>query len=244
MTPFEIETATALTWPAAKEVDVAGWRVFLGAGHVGRTNSCWPLTFSGDDVDQAILDVEALYRANNLVPQFKIAEAICAPRDLKERLLQRGYVVKNETAVMTSTTDFAPPSHKVSLQAQAIDRFISVITETSPNQMDGDERAQILARVPSASAFGHIALDGDVVAVGVAVFAGMSAGIASMRTKQPYRQRGLARSVLRAVARQARSAGAQTLWLQVETDNFPAINLYKSEGFELAYSYTTLRSAT
>jgi N-acetylglutamate synthase len=241
MTPHQIEAATALGWPAQFETNIAGWRVFTGLGPVGRVNSCWPLTFEGSDVNVAIDQVEAHYRLKGLQPQFKSIVGSTNPIDLPERLAKRGYRRISLVAVMTATTPLSPPDHFVAITPAVTPEFAAVMTETSPTALDGQERAEILARVPNPSAFGSISLNGQKAAVGLATFTGNSAGIAAMRTRPVFRKQGYARSILRAVGAQARNDGAETLWLQVETDNIPAVALYESEGFGVAYHYETVR---
>jgi N-acetylglutamate synthase len=241
LTPHQIEAATALGWPAQDETNIAGWRVFSGLGPVGRVNSCWPLAFDGTDVETAIDQVEAHYRAKMLPPQFKLIVEGAAPVDLYDRLIARGYQTISHVAVMTADSALSPPQHDVLIAPTVTEAFAAVVTETSPTPIDGQERIDILRRVPNPSAFGSISVDGQMVAVGLATFTGQSAGIAAMRTKSAHRKQGYARSILRAVAANARVAGAGTLWLQVETENVPAVALYEREGFEVVYHYKTMR---
>jgi N-acetylglutamate synthase len=241
MTPHQIEAATALGWPAQDEVTIAGWRVFAGLGPVGRVNSCWPLAFDGGDVETAIDQVEVFYRSKGLAPQFKAIVGGARPLDLRERLAQRGYQRASHVAVMTLGIALEPPMHDVAISPFVTKAVADVVTQTSPTALDGQERNDILARIPNPSAFGSIVVNGDIAAVGLATFTGESAGIAAMRTKPEHRQKGYAQSILRAVGRAARLSGATTLWLQVETDNAPANRLYRGEGFQVAYHYETLR---
>lgn len=55
-----------------------------------------------------------------------------------------------------------------------------------------------------------------------------------MRTQANFRNQGLARSILRAVAGKAHEAGFRLFWLQVETNNALARHPYESEGFATA----------
>jgi N-acetylglutamate synthase len=243
VTPHEIEAAMAIGWPALKEVNIAGWRVFTGLGAVGRVNSCWPLAFDGSDLSAAIDEVEHHYRAHKLAPQFKCIEDGAEPAMLPEQLIARGYKVVSHVAVMICPQRLPKPNQAVVVRSRVSDAFVDVVTETSPTPIDGKERGDILHRVPVPSAFGEISVEGEVAAVGLATFTGDSAGIAAMRTKPAYRQRGLARAILRAVSAQAFDAGANHLWLQVETSNMAASQLYRSEGFETLYHYQTWRLA-
>ena len=203
MTLHEIEAATARGWPAQDETNIAGWRVFSGLGSVGRVNSCWPLEFDGSNSEAAIDQVEAHYLAKALRPQFKLIVDGAAPADLYQLLIRRGYHAASHVAVMTLNRALPPPSHPVLIAPHVTCAFAAMVTQTSPTRSDGQERVDILSRVPNPSAFGEITIDGELVAVGLATFTGRSAGIASMRTKPEFRQLGYARSILRAVSARA-----------------------------------------
>jgi N-acetylglutamate synthase len=172
LTPHQIETATAIGWPAQDETNISGWRVFSGLGPVGRINSCGPLTFTGTDVEAAIDQVEAHYRVKALAPQFKLIVDGTAPADLYKRLIARGYQTASHVAVMTSSQPLPPPAYDVAITASVTESFASVVSETSPTALDGQERVDILNRVPNPSAFGSIAIEGELVAVGLATFTG------------------------------------------------------------------------
>ena len=236
-----IEQATARGWPAARMDIIDGWHVFSGLGYVGRTNSCWPLSYGGGSVEASIDQVEAYYRALSLAPQFKLVTGGTDPLDLSDRLAWRGYRIASQVAVMTREGPMAAPEHVVDIEPKVTADFIQIVSETSHSGGDGQERVDILGRVPNPSAFGIVRLNGALAAAGLCTFAGDSAGIAAMRTQADYRNRGLARSILRAVTRRAYEAGYRLFWLQVETNNAPALHLYEHEGFATAYQYQTLR---
>lgn len=236
-----IEQATAIGWPAAREDQMDGWHVFAGSGFVGRTNSCWPLSYQGTDVEASVDAVEAHYHALGLAPQFKLVTGGTDPLDLHERLARRGYRLASHVAVMTFKGQIGRPDHQVEISPQVTEDFIQIVEETSHSGGDGQERIDILRRVPNPSAFGIIRQNGVLAAAGLCTFAGESAGIAAMRTHANYRNQGLARSVLRAIMGQAYAAGYRQFWLQVETNNAPALHLYEKEGFAPAYAYQTVR---
>lgn len=236
-----IEQATAKGWPAARMDRIDGWQVFSGLGFVGRTNSCWPLTYEGSSVEASIDRVEAHYHALGLAPQFKLVTGGADPLDLSDRLARRGYRVVSQVAVMTREGPMAAPEHVVDIAPKVTADFIQIVSETSHSGGDGQERVDILGRVPNPSAFGIVRQDGALAAAGLCTFAGDSAGIAAMRTQADYRNRGLARSILRAIMGRAYETGYRLFWLQVETNNAPALHLYQNEGFTTAYQYQTLR---
>jgi N-acetylglutamate synthase len=239
---FEIEAATALGWPAACETDISGWRVFSGSGYVGRTNSCWPLSWSGDDLAASLDAVEAHYRALGLAPQFKLAEGAVFPPELEGALTERGYHEASHVAVMLADPLRTESPRDIEVQHHLPVGLETLIAGTSAEPGDSAERIAILRRVPIPSGFATVKdHEGAVVAGGICCWAGKTAGIAAMRTLGSHRRQGLARQILLGLMADAASVGVRHIWLQVETSNFPAIALYKSAGFETVYHYSTLR---
>jgi len=236
-----IEQATARGWPAARMDIIDGWHVFSGLGYVGRTNSCWPLSYGGGSVEASIDQVEAYYRALSLAPQFKLVTDGTDPLDLSDRLASRGYRIASQVAVMTREGPMAALERVVDIEPKVTADFIQIVSETSHSGGDGQERVDILGRVPNPSAFGIVRQNGVLAAAGLCTFAGDSAGIAAMRTQADFRNQGLARSILRTVTGRAYEAGYRLFWLQVETNNAPALHLYESEGFATVYQYQTVR---
>ena len=55
--------------------------------------------------------------------------------------------------------------------------------------------------------------------------------ILTLATDPTFRKKGVARGLLEAAAAEARAAGAASLFLEVASDNAPAIGLYRREGF-------------
>ncbi len=76
-------------------------------------------------------------------------------------------------------------------------------------------------------------IDGELVGMGFGVLERGWCGVFGMTTLPHARRRGVATSVLHALAR----LGATHLYLQVEYDNSPAHALYERAGFTRAYGY-------
>ncbi len=73
---------------------------------------------------------------------------------------------------------------------------------------------------------------GDVVGSLRVELAGTSAGIYGLAVRPDLRGQGIGRAVLYEVCLEARRRGAQSVTLEVETDNDHALGLYTSVGFE------------
>ena len=86
------------------------------------------------------------------------------------------------------------------------------------------------ATVPGAEGAGP-------AAIGRCVVDGRWAGFSAVEVDPAQRRRGLATTVMAALARRALDEGASAGWLQVETDNSGARALYGGMGFAAHHSY-------
>lgn len=234
--PAIIEPLADDAWPARERERLGGWRLNASSGFSMRINACWPLAAPDRDPEAAIDVVEAWYAARGLPPRFKLTDGVVSPTELADRLAARGYQASKDTLLMVGVTSGeGDPSVAISAAPDAT--FERVFTASAGDPEDGRERTEALGRMPPPALFAKLEIDGAPAAIGVAALGGGFAGIFGMRTVPAHRRKGLARRILRAVLAEARQAGAQRAWLQVEADNAAAIALYADEGFEPAYRY-------
>jgi len=100
--------------------------------------------------------------------------------------------------------------------------------------------AAVFDRVPGERAFVTVTIDRADASVAFGVLDGHWLGIFNMATLPAQRRRGAGRTALTALATWARDRGADVGYLQVELDNAPALELYRTAGFERAYRYVYL----
>lgn len=239
-----LEAVTASGWPAEHSQRLGGWLLNATAGFSSRINSCWPLAAPDRPTDAAIADVEAFYAARGLPALFKIARAGCEPADLPARLAARGYAASGTTLLMVGPSGGAGDARAVLADAPDA-AFARVFSATTDDPAEADERLGALSRVPAPRAMARIEIDGVPAAIGAACVNGDWAGVFAMRTDPAFRRRGLGRGVFAALSAWAAERAAGRMWLQVEADNDPAIELYRGFGFqvEYAYDYWTRRQA-
>jgi GNAT superfamily N-acetyltransferase len=241
---LQIERATVASWRAREQADIHGWLLQAEDGQTGRGNSAAPHAWTGDDVEAAIDEVEAWYRARGLRSQFRICEGAAAPADIAQRLEARDYTMHTPTLVMTRLLADAPnqrPSN-ITLTPNAAGAFDQVFSATDASAADIAERRAIIARAPTPKAHAVAAVNGEPVAVGMCVITGAYAGVMAMRTLEKARRHGAARAIVDALLSWARDAGAQTAHLQVEAQNTPAIALYEHAGFTTLARYALWRA--
>ena len=93
------------------------------------------------------------------------------------------------------------------------------------------------ARTAARAAF-VVQFDGDTpVACGSLAIEGKFAGIFGMVTATEFRGRGVATAIVDKLLNDARAAGAETAYLQVEAGNAPARRAYSKFGFRDRYAY-------
>jgi ribosomal protein S18 acetylase RimI-like enzyme len=99
--------------------------------------------------------------------------------------------------------------------------------------LGGDDRGErdMLNRLERPSAYAAAMIGDDIVAVGRAVADTGWAGVFGMATLPHGRRRGAGRCVLAALAEWGSAHDAERMYLQVECDNVPALDLYNRAGF-------------
>ena len=231
-----LERISARAWPAAREMQLGGWRLHGSSGFSGRINACWPLEDPGLSLSEAVAQTEAWYARQDLPCLFKIVASACAPAGLVDHLVRCGYRPRTETTMMIGPA-VGRFDERVALGEAVDESFAAVFSATAEDPGDARERLETLARIPAPRALARLTLDGVPAAIGACAVEGDWAGLFAMRTDPAHRRRGLARRVLGALLAWAGDAGAKRAWLQVEADNDPAIALYAAAGFAEAYRY-------
>lgn len=243
-TPLDIERATIATWPARITEEHGGWFYLAEGGVTGRVNAVWPLDWRGGDLKQAIWNAERWYMEQGLPCAFKITDGAYEPSGLPETLRERGYQDSQLTQIMTRP--LAPTSHEdraISRHDAMPPAFDDVIRATSADDAEYDERRAIALRAPSPSLFAVFPGASGADAIGMCAITSKLAGVFLMRTRPEARRQGLARRILATLLSWAAERGASTAFLQVESDNRSAIDLYRSQGFETLSYYRFWRKA-
>lgn len=79
--------------------------------------------------------------------------------------------------------------------------------------------------------------DHRTIGVGLGVVEGDFIGLFDIVVEKDFRNTGLGYLIVENILRWGRKHGANTAYLQVLTDNAPALRLYEKMGFKEAYQY-------
>lgn len=239
-----LERACLEAWPALHRETRDGWEYCAASGHSGRVNSIWPIAWSEHvPLDQAIETAAGWCAWHKITPAFKLTDGLTFPRELSQALAALGYTPDTETLIMTAPVSLGPaPRAQVGLHATADERVWAPLGQ-SASSADFAERSDIVGRIRAPHVFALSTLDGAPACCGLGVLTGALLGVYLMRTAPFARRKGLARQVLRALTHWGATHEATTAYLQVEAQNRPAVNLYRSEGFTIAGRYRYWRRA-
>ena len=241
-----LQERAARALPAEHVEHVGGWWLRRSA-----SSSWWRGTVlphgdaSRDELLSMISDAERFYAGFGVATRFQVSPGAC-PADLEATLAERGYRWNSPMSLQTALT--------VDVQAQARRDGPSIRLNETPTSAwlqlwyavhgygsDPQIEWEMLGRVTQPSAYASALEGGEVIAVGRAVADAAWTGVFGMATLPAARGRGAARSILASLADWATAQGADSMYLQVECDNDPALHLYERTCFTevCGYHYRT-----
>lgn len=231
----QIEHVTLRSWPALETESYDGWLLRFSHGYTGRANSVNPLDSSSLPIEEKIDYCENWYQKRGLKTIFRLNKAIHPP-DLESVLIECGYERYNETIVQV-----ADLSH-FSAELDAQFHYESIVSDTwlaAWAEWNGSPREHIrtakamLQKIEGAACFGRI----GEAALGLAVVEKGYVGLFDIVVQPEYRRQGIGLALVSSLLLWAKSQGANTAYLQVVTQNHPAIKLYTQLGFAEHHRY-------
>jgi len=242
----ELEHIAARHWRGTEEHRLGGWLLRAADGFTGRANSALPLGDPGVPLDDALATVTRWYRDRALPPMIAVPlplEGDSPCHQLDNHLSERSWLTRPGPAfVMVAdlaagpTAGASPAVGRFRVDAEPDDAWLARY-----HYRGQDRRPPVLRTVlmsAPAQAFASIrGDDGEVLAIGRLSIANGWAGITAVEVTQAKRRAGLGMALTRAICAEAVARGASRVFLQVETDNVPARNLYERCGFRYSHRY-------
>ncbi|MFD3976887.1 GNAT family N-acetyltransferase [Streptomyces cyaneofuscatus] len=259
----ELAAVTARAWPPVESEALGEWRLRAAGGFTRRANSALPLGDPGLPLGEAFGRVERWYEERGLPPYIQTAtgaegaqEALCA--ELERHGWRSEVTAEVRIAALAPVGDLDAEVSAVRLSREPDAAWLSRYQRFST---PGPHVLRVLGGGPSVW-FATVAGAGDgesggesvgetggesggeaPAAIGRCVVDGRWAGFMAVEVGPEHRRRGLATSVMAALARQALEEGASAAWLQVEEDNAGARALYDGMGFAAHHRYHHFRPA-
>ncbi|MFE1834285.1 GNAT family N-acetyltransferase [Streptomyces sviceus] len=232
----ELARIAARGWRPVESEWLGEWELRAASGFTRRANSVLPLGDPGLPLDEALTAVRRWYGDRGLPAYIQTAtgaagtqEVLCA--ELEERGWTREVTAELWTGALAPVADRSP-AEEVLLSREADDAWLARYQRKGVSEVAlrvlGSGPSVWFATVPGAEA---------PAAIGRCVVDGRWAGFAAVEVDPALRRRGLATTVMAALAQRALDEGASAAWLQVETDNAGARALYERMGFAAHHAY-------
>jgi N-acetylglutamate synthase len=210
-----MEHAAALAWPGTEQQWIDGWLVRGANGYTHRANSAVPLGIeAGMAAVPAIVD---WYVRRGQTPWLAVPDRLLT--------LPRAVPAAIETVVMVRDLPTGQPDTAVTFAPHPDTTWLHIYERDVPVDV-------LSAVVDGVVSFANRA-DAAVGrgAVTTAADGARWAGVSAMRVAEAHRRQGHARAMCSALMAWATEQGAQHCYVQVLSDNTPAIALYDQLGF-------------
>jgi ribosomal protein S18 acetylase RimI-like enzyme len=234
-----VEELTLNAWPSLQTVLDDGWLLRFADRYTRRANSVNPIYPSIEPLPAKVARCEAAYDRRGLDTVFKLTTA-SEPAGLDAFLAERGYRREAETSVQLADLDALPsePDGAVAIAETLPAGWLEAQCRCGgASTRHLATMARLLGAIAPATAFASLSLEGEVVAVGLAVAERGYVGLFDIAAAPAARGRGFGERTVRGLLGWGRERGARTAHLAVMSDNAPALRLYARIGFREVYRY-------
>lgn len=243
LTPARLQDVASRSWPAPEVAAFGEWLLRAAGGFTRRANSVLVLGEPDMPFPEALDRVNAWYSARDLPTLFQVAH-----EDPFDRFLDAaGWPAEGDALMRTGRLVRAADvlrdvdARRVEIGTTLTDGWVSLYHRVA--QHAGGAERHVL-QGPPGTLFATVSdpESGRPVAIGRVCVLGRYAGFAGLEVDPAHRRRGHARAIVKALTDRALAGGAVTGWLQVESDNRAARELYDALGYTDHHGYHYRRS--
>lgn len=236
-----IEDRSLNAWPSHQMQLYDGWILRFSHFYTHRTNCVEQIGTSQIPVEEKIPYCERIYRRWKTPCIFKITPLLDPAFD--RMLEERGYHIEHVTDVMccdlASEEDY-PQHEEVEVERRISDEWIDALFAIKQNATVIHLKIvpSMYAAIPKDVICASVRKDGQIIATGLGILDRDQIGVYAINVEERYRRQGIARKICETLLREGRKMpGVEKAYLQVVSDNTPAIDLYESLGFKKEYQY-------
>jgi len=235
------------SWPAKHYYFLNGWILRFTDGITSRANSVFPIRYTGTEetLDYDIDIVEQAYKAYNLPAVFTMHE-FYEPRNLKDKLLKRGYQTYDHTiALGIKIDDIQPKIIKndfeyimMNSRDKEISKFLARFSKRNEDEQNTIQEINQRIVIPK-KCYMITNYQNEIIGTLLAVLVPQGClYIGDVFVHPDYRRENIATSMLiRLIDEWAVLNAVKNIWLQVERSNIKALNLYHKLGMKKLYNY-------
>ncbi|MHA1945755.1 MAG: GNAT family N-acetyltransferase [Candidatus Hodarchaeales archaeon] len=231
-------------WPASYSYLMDGWIVRFNKGVTYRANSVLPLNWWGEDLFSSVKTVEEKYHQSQLPSIFMLHDNH-EPKGLESLLIDRFYekimptfVMGIEATKIPTIEENADFNYKYTETRLPI--WYPALEKLSPWRTL--EKLVVIGEIIDRVAipqkrFFFTEHNQKIVGVMLAIIDGKFMGFLNLAVDENYKRKGVATNLVKKAVNWAVSKKVNSIYLQVEKKNIPAVELYKKLGFKEWYSY-------
>jgi GNAT superfamily N-acetyltransferase len=236
-----IEEAGLNALQTQRQLFYDGWLLRVSAGVAKRGRSVNAHFGSSLPLAAKFAYCEAVYARHGLPMLYRITP-FSQPGDLDAALAARGYEYFGETLVQAVALDSPPalPEHAdaVTLEAPDAPGFVDAVGELrGSTALQRQAHRERLLNSPLGKRHAVVRVGGRVVCTAQVAVEGGLAGVFDVVTAPDARRQGYATLACASLLSWAWQHGANAAYLQVSSDNAPAIASYRKFGFATVYTY-------
>ena len=207
-------------------------------GYTKRANSVTPLYASFLDLKTKIQRCEDLYRNFALKPIFRLTNSPQL-QALDETLESLGYQKQDTVSVQVKAIDDRFSSNNLvtfnnEISQEWLDQYVHAVE--IPIQ-HWNTLSTMLEIIPNPTCYSLLHDHSRFCSCGLGVLENNYLGLFFIGTAKSQRGKGYAKELISAMLHWGRDRGATQAYIQVETKNHRAINLYNKLGFAEVYQY-------
>ncbi len=242
------------SWPADRYYFLNGWILRFTEGVTARANSVFPLNYTGDlnTIDKDISFVEKAYQAYKLPAIFTVPDFF-EPNYLDTKLLEHGYQQLGciTHTMIASVQDLRNETINEEFTyvyySERVKEFSNFLAGYSERDQDAQKVLDAIANriVIPQKCFIIAKSENRVVGTLMGILDPLGfLYIADVLVDPDVRKQNISTSMFFKIIKEwGIPNGVKKVWLQVESENKEAMNLYTKLGLEKAYSYYYLEKS-
>ena len=226
--------------PCLQQVFYDGWVLRFAEGYTKRANSVTPLYPSSQDLILKIKRCEKIYRDFKLKSIFRLSNT--PQLEILDRTLEQlGYQKHDHVSVQIKNINDSGinnnelfPTIAYEISQEWLDHYVHAVN--LPIQ-HWNTLSTMLEIIPNSTCYAWLKDRHRFCSCGLGVLENNYLGLFFIATAIKQRGKGYAQQLISAILDWGKHNGATQAYVQVETKNQSAINLYRQLGFTEIYQY-------
>lgn len=221
-------------WPALQTLAVGDWLVRMADGYSGRANSACAIRPDAQLDAGEMEAITTLYERAGLRPAFRITPLVS--EGARKRLHEAGFNPQDPSIGMVAPALTGDLPDGLLIEAAPTSDWTAGVAQWQVGiKQNVETLSRIVGTIRLPAAYATLWKDGERAAHALCAIDRGMAEIGTVMVAPAWRGKGMGRALVSGLMIWAARNGAQSVFLQVASDNAIAHALYRSLGFEDCY---------